>query len=126
VLQNPEAISRLRSVCCACSPTSIVSFQIPLIPSRENIVKSGTFLYDGTVLCDVCIAYSPIRCGTGDYEDEPDVANDLEIDSYYVWFGSTTERGQFNAGGGAYSSLEGAIASVETDPNFGSSVMWID
>ena len=96
------------------------------LPSSENIVKSGTFLYDGSVVCAVCIAYSPVRFGTGDCEDSPDVADDAEMDSYYVWFGSTTERGSDNAGGGGYSSLEEAIANVEQRPSFGSSVKWSD
>lgn len=94
------------------------------LPSSANIVKSGTFLYDGSVVCDVCIAYSPVRFGTGDCEDSPDVADDAEMDSYYVWFGSTTERGRYTAGGGAYSSLAEATAKVEQHPSFGSSVKW--
>jgi hypothetical protein len=94
------------------------------VPSSENIVKTGTFLYDGSVLCDVCIAFSPVRFGTGDHEDSPDVSGDAKVATYYVFFGSTTERGRYNAGGGGYSSLEEAIANVEQRPSFGSSVKW--
>lgn len=35
-------------------------------PSRDNVVKSGTFLYDDSVLCDICVVLSPIRFGTVD------------------------------------------------------------
>jgi hypothetical protein len=94
------------------------------MPTSENIVKTGTFLYDDSVLCDVCIAYSSVRFGTGDREDPPDIAEDAEIDTYYVWFGSTTERGKYNAGGGGYPSLVEAIANVENRPGFGKTVRW--
>lgn len=99
---------------------------MPCVPSSENIVKSGTFLYDGSVLCAVCIAFSALRFGTGDYEDSPDVSLDAEIETYYVFFGSTTERECYNASGGGYSSLAEAIANVEQRPGFGPSVKWSD
>ena len=103
-----------------------VKFQMSCVPSSENIVKSGTFLYDGSVLCDVCIAFSPVRFGTGDYADSPDVSGDAEIETYYVFFGSTAERGRYNAGGGGYLSLAEAIANVEQRHGFGPSVKWSD
>lgn len=96
------------------------------VPSQNNIVKTGTFLYDGSVLCDVCIAYSPIRFGTGDYEDQTGSGDDADVDTYYVFFGSTTERGRYNAGSVGYSSLAEAIARVEQSPGFGASVKWGD
>ena len=95
-------------------------------PSHENIVKSGTFLYDGTVFCDVCIVFSLVRFGTGDAEDSPDVCDDSNIDTYYVFFGSTTQRGSFTSGGGGYSSLAEAKADVEQRQGIGASVKWID
>ena len=115
----------LRGACCV-PDSADVKFQMSCSPSNENIVKSGTFLYDGSVLCDVCIALSPVRFGTGDDEDSPDAGDDAEIDTYYVFFGSTTERGRYNAGGGGYSSRAEAIANVEQRPGFGPSVKWSD
>jgi hypothetical protein len=103
-----------------------VESQMSFLPSSENIVKSGTFLYDGSVLCDVCITFSPVRFGTGDYEDSPHVRDDAQIDTYYVHFGSTTERGRYHSGGGGYPSLPEAIANVEQRPDFGASVKWRD
>jgi hypothetical protein len=94
------------------------------IPSSENIVKAGTFLYDGSVLCDVCIACSSVRFGTGDYEDPSEISENIEIDTYYVFFGSTTKRDSYNAGGGSYPSLAEAVANVEGCPGFGKSVKW--
>lgn len=70
----------------------------PLAPN-ETLVMEGTFLYDGIVECDVCVARSPIRYGSGDYEDPPEIYNDLERDTFYVYYGSTTERGRYTAGG---------------------------
>ncbi len=84
----------------------------------------GTYLYDGTVECDVRIVRSPIRYGTGDYEDPPEIETDVEADTFYVWYGSTTARGVYSSGGGGYASIAEAIASVETAPGIGSTVRW--
>ena len=47
-----------------------------LLNSTEKVVKTGTFLYDDTVLCDVRIVYSTIISGSGDWEDPPELAFD--------------------------------------------------
>lgn len=93
-------------------------------PSSENVVARGTFLYDDTVECDICIVYSSTRYGRGDYQDPPEIADDIEVDTYYLWFGSTTERNRFNAGGGGYSSLQEAKKNAEERPGFGATVQW--
>lgn len=49
---------------------------------ESNVVKKGTFLYDGTVECDLRIVYSKIRYGSGDYEDPPELENDLMQDTF--------------------------------------------
>lgn len=97
-----------------------MSFQ----PASDNVVARGTFLYDDIVECDLCVVYSPIRYGSGDYEDLAEVENDIEVDTYYLWFGSTTERDRFNAGGGGFASLEAAKSNAEARPGFGKSVRW--
>lgn len=51
---------------------------------NETVVKLGVFLYDGRIECDVRIVHSPIRYGSGDYEDPPEIENDLEQDIYYI------------------------------------------
>jgi hypothetical protein len=78
------------------------------------------------VECDVQIVYSPIRYGSGDYEDPPEIENDQEIDTYYIEYGSTTARGEFKTGGGGCSSLEEAMDAVQRAPGIGSSVRWTD
>lgn len=91
---------------------------------NEVVVKEGVFFYDGSVECDVRIVCTSIRYGSGDYEDEPEIANDLERKTFTVQYGSTTERGIFNAEGGAYSSLKEAIDSAESAPGIGSTIRW--
>lgn len=95
----------------------------PLNPS-EKIVATGTFLYDGTIECDLRIVFSPVRYGSGDNEDLPDIANDTVTDSYYVQYGSIAQRGSFNAGGGGYPSLAEARLAAEAAPGVGPTVRW--
>lgn len=90
----------------------------------RNIVAKGTFLYDDTVECDVCITLSPVRYGSGDYEDPPEWRDDVVVDTYMVWFGSTTQRDVYKAGGGGYPSLAEAKEDVERRPGIGKSVRW--
>jgi hypothetical protein len=90
----------------------------------QIIVQEGTYLYAGAVECEIRIVFSPIRYGTGDYEDQPDVANDIECSAYYVQYGSTTQRAVFNSGGASYLSLAEAIASAEATPGIGNTVRW--
>ena len=90
----------------------------------ETVVKTGTFLYDSAVECDIRIVHSPIRYGSGDYEDPPDVQHDVECDVFYVHFGSTTQRGIFNACSSSFSSLPEAVAAVDAMPGVGSTILW--
>ncbi len=94
----------------------------PLNPN-EKIVATGTFLYAGTE-CDLHIVFSPVRYGSGDSADEPEIANDSVADTYYVQYGSTTQRGIFNAGGGSYPSLAEARSAAEAAPGIGPTVRW--
>lgn len=94
--------------------------------SDEKVVRRGTFLYDGVVLCDIRIVYSTFMPGSGDYQDPPEVADDRDGDFFYVQYGSTTARGVFNAGGGGGTTLEAAITAAESTPGIGPTVVWID
>jgi len=79
-----------------------------------EIIRRGTWLYAGEVECDVQIVLCPIYYGSGDLDDPPKFAEDILEPTYYVEFGSTTERGVFVAGGGAYSTLEAALHFVSS------------
>ena len=92
----------------------------------EVVVKSGTFLYGGSVTCDLRIVRSQVRPGSCDPEDPPELANDIEGEFFYVQYGSTTHRGHFNAAGGGGATMEEAIAIAESAPGIGKTVKWID
>lgn len=97
-----------------------------LFDSAEKVVKTGTFLYDDTVLCDVRIVYSTIRYGSGDWEDPPALAEDHRGDFFGVQWGSTTARGIFNAGSGGGACISEAIAAAESMPGVGMTIVWLD
>jgi hypothetical protein len=79
----------------------------------ETIVKSGTYLYAESVVCDLRIVRRPVRYGTGDHEDPPELANDQEQETYYLEYGGTDARGVFIGGGGAFDTLEEAMRHAE-------------
>ncbi|MCM3905105.1 MAG: hypothetical protein ND866_25710 [Pyrinomonadaceae bacterium] len=80
---------------------------------NAEVVKVGTFLYDGTVICDIRIVKHNGRYGTGDPFDEPKFREDIEGEFYYIEFGSTVERGKFVSGSQALPSLEAAVREAE-------------
>ena len=77
-----------------------------------------------TVECDLRIVYSKIRYASGDYEDPPELENDLIQDAFYLEYGSTTKRGVYNVGGGSFQSIEDAMKQAESAVGFGHIVKW--
>lgn len=90
----------------------------------ESIVKIGTFRYGETVPCEIRIVFSPVKYGTGDIEDPAEVANDLEQGTFYIQFGSTTQRGVFQSGSRGFRSLAEATAEAESTPGIGPTLEW--
>ncbi|MCL4296450.1 MAG: hypothetical protein KJ077_12010 [Anaerolineae bacterium] len=88
----------------------------------SDVVKEGTAVYDKAVPYEVRIIQSPIRYGSGDYEDPPEIYEDTLVKCYYVWYESLTEQGSFNAGGGVFPTLAEAMAKAENDTN--GTVQW--
>ncbi|RQO62798.1 hypothetical protein DBV14_03825 [Variovorax sp. KBW07] len=86
-------------------------------------MKEGTYLYDGEIECDIRIVRSQIRWGTGDDGDEPRVRCDVEKDTFYVQYGSTSERGIFNAESDGFESLEEALTQVART-TIGPTICW--
>jgi hypothetical protein len=86
-------------------------------------VKQGTFLYDGTVICDVRIVRTETRYGSGDHEDPPEIRDDRPGPCFYVEWGSTRTRGELTSGSGGYTTLSDAIRAVEQAV---SGVRWTD
>lgn len=93
---------------------------------NETVVKQGVFTYAGKVECDVRIVRSPVQYGSGDWEDAPEDQNDQMRETYYVQFGSTTQRGLFNSVGANYPSMETAMHGARAVPGIGSSIRWLD
>ena len=82
----------------------------------DTVVKTGTYLYDGQIACDVRIVYSPTRYGSDDPLDPPE--EDGQRESYYLQYGGTEHRGAFVGGGGCFDSLEEAMQhAAETMQN---------
>lgn len=92
----------------------------------EKVVKTGNFLYDDTVLCDVRIVYSTFCPGSGDWEDPPELAEDRDGEFFGVQWGSTTARGVFKACSGGGATIEEAIAAAESMPGVGRTIVWLD
>ena len=87
----------------------------------ETVVKTGTYRYAGSVVCDVRIVYSPIWHGSGDPFDPPE--HDEQRDSYYLEYGGTEYRHAFIGGAGRFDTLEEAVQrAAETMEN----VVWIE
>jgi hypothetical protein len=82
------------------------------VPSLPDVVKTGTFVYGGSVTCDVRIVRLAIRPGSGDDEDAPEDRDDQPGPWFFVEYGSTTQRGHFSAGGGYHRTLADAEAEV--------------
>jgi hypothetical protein len=81
--------------------------------SQDATIKSGTWLFGGTVPVGVRIVKRDTFHGSGDEEDSPEVREDQKVTTFAVWFESTTQPGTFNAGGGQYRSLAEAVAATE-------------
>ena len=92
--------------------------------SNETVVKEGTFCYDSDIECDIRVIRSTVRYGSGDPEDSPQIANDVEQTTFYIQYGSTTERGVFNAGGCGYPRLAEAAAAAVESPGIGNTIRW--
>lgn len=91
---------------------------------KETVVKEGTFFYDSEIECDIRIIRSSVRYGSGDHEDPPQVENDVKQSTFYIQYGSTAERGVFNAGGGDYPALAKVIAAAVASPGIGNTIRW--
>jgi len=76
------------------------------------VVRRGTWSYDG-VDREVRIVVSPKYYGSGDCEDEPQIADDRDEDTFLVEYQTLSPTVVVFAGGGQFCSLPEAIRSVE-------------
>lgn len=82
--------------------------------SDVAVVQEGTWLYDGQVPTGVRIVSWPIRYGSGDWEDPPEIRDDYEIAGFDVqWASPTTPRLYSGFASVRFSTLQEAISHVE-------------
>ena len=82
----------------------------------DKLIMKGTFLYDGTVVCDVRICRTSFRPGTGDHDDAEEEREDREGEFYYIDYGSPVARGQYPSRSVYYDSLPDAVRHVSSLP----------
>jgi hypothetical protein len=96
------------------------------MPPKTIVIKQGTFRYADTVVCDIRIIKTDVRYGTGDYEDPPEIADDVEGEFYDVEFGSTTQRGSYPSTIRGFLSLDEAVHAAEQAPGIGATICWLE
>ena len=81
-----------------------------------TLLRTGTWLYDGTVPSRVEVWLRPVKYGTGDYEDPPEIEDDQYGKFYEVYFHPPGNIGGGRPfGGGHYTDLQSALDDVEKD-----------
>ena len=91
----------------------MLAFMYNMNLENKQPIKTGTWLYDGNIPCEVRIVPHNILYGSGDYEDPPEIGEDQEVDCFYILFHTPFGNPKW-AGGGAVLTLPEAIALVET------------
>lgn len=74
-------------------------------------VKVGAWLYNGSVSSQVMVVHRDVRFGTGDYEDEVSVREDVPGDTFEVLYAVAGDPSQL-AGGGQFDALADALAAA--------------
>lgn len=79
------------------------------------IIKEGTWLYDGQIPTGVRIVSCSMRWGTGDWEDPPEIRENLKVDGFGVQWASPTSPVEYSDQASAsFATLEAAIEHVES------------
>ena len=79
---------------------------------EEELILSGTWLYDGSKENEVHVIKTNFKPGTGDDEDEPEVKEDQYGIFYGIHIGTLSGKQPFM--GGAYSSVKEAKEYAST------------
>lgn len=77
-----------------------------------EIIMYGTWLYD-TIQCKIRILKWHTLYGSGDYEDEPEIRDDREVECYYVEVESPSNRGHYSSAIGGFLRIKDAISESE-------------
>jgi len=75
-------------------------------------VKIGTWLYGGSVPCEIRIVRHNVLYGSGDYEDEPSIREDQKVECFYILFHTPVGDPPW-VGGGVARTLDAAILLAE-------------
>ena len=86
------------------------------------VVKRGKCIYGDSNEYEIRIIRWHILYGTGDYEDPIDIRDDRNVECYYVFFEDLVNKGEFNAGGEGFLTVEEAVLSIGSKY----SVKWLD
>jgi hypothetical protein len=86
-------------------------------------VRRGTWLYSGSLPCEVRIVPYDTLYGSGDYEDSPEISEDRKAPCFYVLFQTPTGEPSW-VGGGAALSIAEAVSIAEA--KLGGAVVWHD
>ena len=92
----------------------------------DAVVRRGTFLYAGEVVCHVRIVRSSTRFGSGDYEDPPEVRDDREEQCFYVEYTGSGTPDRFSNATVWFDTAEDAARFVSAWPGVGHTVRWTD
>lgn len=85
---------------------------------RPTIRKEGFGIYGGTKEYHIYICTGNILYGTGDYEDEPQTANDKNVRCYTVYISDMLDPGRISASAGQYEHFEEAVREAEKTAGF--------
>jgi hypothetical protein len=86
-------------------------------------IKWGTWLYAGSIPCEVRIVKHHTFYGTGDYEDSPEIAEDQNVECFYILYQTPVGEPPWVRGGAALTLLE-SVAQAEAA--LGSGLCWND
>lgn len=85
---------------------------LPNMPGVK-IVKQGLCLYDERLEYRLLIVESATLYGTGSDKDPPELAEDSQMDCWYVLFEDLMKKGRFITCGDFYFSFEEAVDAAQ-------------
>jgi hypothetical protein len=94
-----------------------------MIPTDAPVVRRGHWLYNGMVPCEVRIVRHNVLYGTGDAEDTPDIAEDRDVECYYLLFHTPVKEPDWVGGGAALTLADAADIAKSL---LGSTLTWDD
>jgi len=77
------------------------------------VLREGVWLYDGSVPVRVALQQSDAYIGTGDYEDEPEIADGRPEPCVFIAYEAAGSPGRYRGGVHNLPSLEAALARAE-------------